>query len=41
MGGYVALPPAWSEREARPWIERSLAHVASLPPKRPKTKKAR
>ena len=36
MGGYVTLPASWSADEARPWIERSLAHVAELPPKKPK-----
>jgi hypothetical protein len=36
MGGYVTLPAAWSAGEAGPWIERSLAHVAALPPKKPK-----
>jgi TfoX/Sxy family transcriptional regulator of competence genes len=38
MGGYVTLPAAWSAEEAAPWIERSLAHVAALPPKQPKKK---
>ena len=38
MGGYVTLPAAWSPEEAAPWIERSLAHVAALPPKKPKKK---
>lgn len=42
MGGYVTLPPAWTVRKARPWVERSLAHAVSLPAKRPKAvKKAR
>ncbi|WP_219414351.1 TfoX/Sxy family protein [Pseudonocardia nigra] len=42
MGGYVALPPAWrSEPErAAPWVGRALEHVGSLPPKRPKAKRA-
>lgn len=34
MGGYVTLPDAWSADVAAPWIERSLAHVAALPPKK-------
>src|ERR671924_1501819 len=34
MGGYVALPPSWSPREAAPWTARSLSHVAALPAKR-------
>ena len=38
MGGYVTLPSAWSAEEAAPWIDRSLAHVAALPPKKPKKK---
>jgi TfoX/Sxy family transcriptional regulator of competence genes len=36
MGGYVTLPAAWSADDARPWIDRSLAHVAAMPPKKPK-----
>ncbi len=39
MGGYVTLPAAWTARQARPWVERSLAHAASLPPKKPKAAK--
>jgi hypothetical protein len=38
MGGYVALPAGWSAEEAAPWIERALAYVVALPPKRPKKK---
>ena len=38
MGGYVTLPAAWSADEASPWIERSMAYVASLPPTKPKKK---
>ena len=38
MGGYVTLPAAWSADQAGPWIDRSLAHVAALPPKKPKKK---
>ena len=38
MGGYVTLPAGWSPEEAAPWIDRSLAHVAALPSKKPKKK---
>src|SRR5262249_23596259 len=37
MGGYVSLPTALSDDQAKTWIARSLAYVAALPPK--KTKK--
>jgi TfoX/Sxy family transcriptional regulator of competence genes len=33
MAGYVALPAGWSARQAKPWIDRSLAYIGSLPPK--------
>ena len=36
MGGYVTLPADWSAEQAGPWIQRSLALVAALPPKKPK-----
>ena len=36
MGGYVMLPADWSADQATPWIQRSLAHVTALPPKKPK-----
>ena len=36
MGGYVTLPADWTPDDARPWVESSLAHVAALPPKKPK-----
>ena len=40
MGGYVALPAAWtSDAEGARWTERSLEHVAALPPKAPKAKR--
>jgi TfoX/Sxy family transcriptional regulator of competence genes len=39
MGGYVTLPAQWSPDEATPWVERALAHVSALPPKKPKPKK--
>ncbi len=43
MGGYVTMPARWrsSRDDARPWIERAQAYVASLPPKVPKAKKAK
>jgi TfoX/Sxy family transcriptional regulator of competence genes len=42
MGGYVAIPRAWRERpdEARRWVGAALEHVAALPPKKPKARKA-
>jgi TfoX/Sxy family transcriptional regulator of competence genes len=38
MGGWISLPPTWSEDQAlaREWIERALAESAELPPKAPK-----
>jgi TfoX/Sxy family transcriptional regulator of competence genes len=36
MGGYVTMPGTWSPAEAEAWIERSLAFVAALPPKKSK-----
>ena len=36
MGGYVTLPATWTDRQAKPWIERSVAYVAALPPKKRK-----
>ena len=43
MGGYVALPAAWrgDPATARPWLERAFAHVAAMPPKEPKPRKAK
>jgi hypothetical protein len=40
MGGYVTLPATWTADEAAPWIEKSLAAAAVLPPKKPPAKKA-
>jgi TfoX/Sxy family transcriptional regulator of competence genes len=34
MSGYVAIPAEWSPDDARPWVDRALAHIAALPPKR-------
>jgi TfoX/Sxy family transcriptional regulator of competence genes len=36
MGGYVSLPNAISDADAKQWIGRSLAYVSSLPPKKKK-----
>ena len=35
MGGYLSLPEAWrtTPAKAKPWIEKSLAHVSTLPAK--------
>jgi TfoX/Sxy family transcriptional regulator of competence genes len=33
MGGYVTIPAGWSPEDARPWVDRALAHIAALPPK--------
>ena len=41
MGGYVALPSTFTRTKAGPWIDKSLEHVAALPPKKPKPKKPR
>ena len=38
MGGYVTLPGDWSAQDARPWIDKALAHVSALPPKKKKAK---
>ena len=40
MGGYVTLPSAWraTPAEAEPWIAKSLALIAALPPKVKKKK---
>ena len=39
MGGYLSLPEAWRKTpvKARPWIEKSLAYVSTLPAKAAKT----
>ena len=39
MGGYVTVPTDWTADDVRPWAESSLAHVAALPPKKPKPAK--
>jgi TfoX/Sxy family transcriptional regulator of competence genes len=38
MGGYVTLPTSLAQAETVAWIDRALAHVASLPPKAAKPK---
>ena len=40
MGGYVTIPASWTDAEAGPWIERSLAFVSALPAKKPKGRTA-
>ena len=37
MAGYVTIPANWPAETADDWIGRSLAYVAGLPPKKPKT----
>jgi len=37
MAGYVTIPANWPADTANDWIGRSLAYVAGLPPKKPKT----
>ena len=39
MSGYVTLPTTLSKAQRHDWIARSLAHVAAMPPKPPKTKR--
>jgi hypothetical protein len=36
MGGYVTIPDTWTADDAQPWIQKSIAYVAALPPKKPK-----
>ena len=36
MGGYVTIPADWTPDDGRPWVDAALAHVAALPPKKPK-----
>ena len=40
MGGYVSLPPSAEPEQASKWIASALAYVATLPPKKPKARKA-
>ncbi len=39
MSGYVALPVAMPPDQATEWVDLALAHVGSLPPKQPKSRK--
>jgi TfoX/Sxy family transcriptional regulator of competence genes len=39
MGGYVSLPAAFTETEARKWVATSLEYVSALPLKTKKPKK--
>ena len=41
MGGYLSLPEAWRKApaKAKPWIEKSLAHVSTMPAKAAKPAK--
>ena len=41
MSGYVSLPATFDAARAEPWITKSLAFVASLPPKAKRTSKKR
>jgi TfoX/Sxy family transcriptional regulator of competence genes len=36
MGGYVTLPPDFSDAQAEAWVATSMAEVAALPPKQKK-----
>jgi TfoX/Sxy family transcriptional regulator of competence genes len=36
MSGYLTLPAAFDDAAARAWVAAALAHVAELPPKKPK-----
>ncbi len=38
MGGYLALPPAMPDDQASDWVAKACAHVATLPPKKKKSK---
>jgi TfoX/Sxy family transcriptional regulator of competence genes len=40
MGGWLSLPDSFSDDEAMSWIERAREHIATLPPKAKKPKKA-
>ena len=36
MAGYVTLPARFDDATSEPWVARSLAYVAALPPKKAK-----
>ncbi|HSR84928.1 MAG TPA: TfoX/Sxy family protein [Streptosporangiaceae bacterium] len=40
MGGYLSLPASWRDDPGRSadWVDRALAHVAAMPPKKAKAK---
>ncbi len=42
MGGYLSLPPAWRADPALAagWVDRALAHVSTMPPKKAKPSKS-
>ena len=39
MGGYISLPAAFTEAEAKKWVATSLDYVSALPPKTKKPPK--
>jgi TfoX/Sxy family transcriptional regulator of competence genes len=39
MSGYVSIPSPLTSAKARAWVGKSLAHVSSLPEKKPKAAK--
>ncbi|MBM3925743.1 MAG: TfoX/Sxy family protein [SAR202 cluster bacterium] len=43
MKGYVVVPSSWLGQagKVKPWVERSLAFTASMPPKEKKAKKGK
>jgi hypothetical protein len=40
MGGFVSLPVSAEPAQLKEWIGAALAHVGSMPPKQPKTRKS-
>jgi TfoX/Sxy family transcriptional regulator of competence genes len=40
MGGFVSLPASATPEQVKEWIAAAIAHVGSLPPKRPKSRKS-
>ena len=43
MGGYVSVPSAWRDQPAvlTEWVSKALGHVATMPPKVAKPRKAK
>jgi TfoX/Sxy family transcriptional regulator of competence genes len=41
MGGYVSLPTTFTAEVAKPWVQKSIDYVGSLPPKTSKQRKAK